>query len=342
MTSRTSGAVLVTGAAGFIGYHVAQRLLDSGRRVIGVDSFNPYYDVRLKEARWRRLEETKGFTAARLDLTDRDALMRLCDSFEPGSFVHLAAQPGVRYGIDNPGAYLDSNLVAFMNVLEAARALKVAHLVFASTSSVYGANRALPYAEHQPANHPLSLYAATKRANELLAHSYAHLFNIPCTGLRFFTVYGPWGRPDMAPQKFAARIFAGDPIEVYNGGNLKRDFTFVDDIVEGVVRVLDHIPVPDESWDAMHPTPDGSGVAPFRIFNIGRGTPIELMDFIATLEKLTGRRANMVMTGMQPGDVEGTWCDVSALERAVGYRPHVSLEEGLARMLNWFRAYYGV
>jgi UDP-glucuronate 4-epimerase len=343
-SSRTAinGPILVTGAAGFIGFYVAQRLLAAGRRVIGVDSFNTYYDVRLKEARWAQIENHKGFLGVRMDLVNKDQLFALCDDHEPAAFIHLAAQPGVRYGLENPGAYVDSNLIGFVNILEAARAHEIEHLVFASTSSVYGANRAMPYAEHHPASHPLSLYAATKRANELLAHSYAHLFKIPCTGLRFFTVYGPWGRPDMAPQKFTARICAGDEIEVYNGGKLMRDFTFVDDIAEGVVRVLDHIPVPDEGWDAMAPTPDGSGVAPFRIFNIGRGAPVDLMDFIATLEKHIGRKANMVMTGMQPGDVEGTWCDVSALEQAVGYRPKVSLDEGLERTVKWFREFYKV
>jgi len=316
--------------------------LAAGRRVVGVDNFSDYYDVRLKEARWARLAKHKNFSGARLDLADKNQLMAFCDQQEPAAFINLAAQPGVRYGLENPDAYVDSNLVGFVNILEAARAHEIEHLVFASTSSVYGANRAMPYAEHHHTSHPISLYAATKRANELLAHSYAHLFKIPCTGLRFFTVYGPWGRPDMAPQKFTARIFAGDEIEVYNGGKLMRDFTYVDDIVEGVVRVLDHIPVPDESWNPMAPTPDGSGVAPYRIFNIGRGAPVDLMDFISTLEKHVGRKANMVMTGMQPGDVEGTWCDVSALERAIGYRPKVSLDEGLAHTVKWFRDYYKV
>ena len=296
----------------------------------------------MKEARWAKLEGRNGFSGRRVDVADRDGLFRLCEELQPAAIIHLAAQAGVRYGLENPGAYVDSNLVGFGNILEAARTFKPAHLVFASTSSVYGANRTMPYAEHHGASHPLSLYAATKRANELMAHSYAHLFRIPMTGLRFFTVYGPWGRPDMAPQKFTARIFAGDPIEVYNGGKLMRDFTFVGDIVEGVVRVLDHIPVPDEGWNAEAPTPDGSGVAPYRVFNIGRGSPVDLMDFIATLERKIGRKANMQMVGMQPGDVEGTWCDVSALDRAVGYRPSVSLDEGLEQTVAWFREYYRV
>ena len=334
--------ILLTGAAGFIGSHVAARFLENGRRVYGVDNFTPYYDVKLKEARWARLEGRKGFIGQCLDLTDKVALLSLCDKIKPTRIVHLAAQPGVRYGIDNPQAYVDSNLTGFVNILEAARAAQVEHLVYASTSSVYGANRAMPFAEHHSASHPVSLYAATKRSNELLAHSYAHIFKVPVTGLRFFTVYGPWGRPDMAPQKFTARIFAGDPIEVYNDGKMMRDFTFIDDIVEGVVRVSDHIPVPDEGWDAMAPTTDGSGVAPYRIFNIGRGAPVDLMDFIATLEKHIGKKAVRNFMPIQPGDVEGTWCDVSALHRAVGYQPSVSLDEGLAKTVAWFRDYYKV
>lgn len=335
-------SILLTGAAGFIGFHVAERLLGAGRTVIGMDNFNPYYDVRLKEARWARLEKTRGFDGRRLDLTDKDRLLSFCDEAQPTHIVHLAAQAGVRYSLENPQAYAEANLTGFLNVLEAARALKVRHLVFASTSSVYGANKAMPFAEHHGASHPLSLYAATKRANELMAHSYSHLFDIPTTGLRFFTVYGPWGRPDMAPHKFTARIFAGDPIEVYNGGEMMRDFTFIEDIVEGVVRVIDHIPALDEAWDPMTPAPDGSGVAPFRLFNIGRGAPIKLMDFIAALERHIGKKATLTMLPMQPGDVEGTWCDTSALGRAVGYQPRVSLDEGIAKTVAWFRDYYKV
>ena len=334
--------ILVTGAAGFIGYHVATRLLDLGRRVVAIDNFSTYYDVGLKEARWALLEGREGFRGRRLDLTDKDALFALCDEIEPTRIVHLAAQAGVRYGMDNPDAYVESNLVGFVNMLEAVRAVRPDHFVFASTSSVYGANEAMPFSEHHSAAHPLSLYAATKRANELLAHSYAHLFQTPMTGLRFFTVYGPWGRPDMAPQKFTARIFAGDPIDVYNDGKMMRDFTFIDDIVEGVVRVINHLPVPDDGWDAMAPTPDGSGVAPFRIFNIGRGAPVDLMDFITALEKHVGKKAVLNMMPMQPGDVERTWCDMSALGRAVGYRPKVSLDNGLSQTVAWFRMYYKV
>jgi UDP-glucuronate 4-epimerase len=334
--------ILVTGTAGFIGAAVAHRLLDAGHAVVGVDNFNSYYDVGLKEARWAKLAERSGYRGQRLDIADKDLVLALFDEVRPARVIHLAAQAGVRYGLDNPDAYVASNLIGFVNLLEAVRANPVDHVVFASTSSVYGANRSLPYAEHHSAAHQVSLYAATKRANELLAHSYAHLFKMPMTGLRFFTVYGPWGRPDMAPQKFTARICAGEPIDVYNGGNLRRDFTFIDDIVEGVVRVADHIPVPDEAWNAFDPTPDASGVAPFRIFNIGRGQTIDLMEFIATLEKHIGRKAVLNMMPMQPGDVEGTWCDVAALERAVGYRPAVTLDQGLAKTVAWFRGYYNV
>jgi len=334
--------ILVTGAAGFVGAHVAERLLKQGAAVHGVDNFTPYYDVKLKEARWARLEGQKGFAAHRLDLADKDGVLALAAKIRPTRIVHLAAQPGVRYGIDNPQAYVDSNLTGFMNVLEAARAVEVPHLVYASTSSVYGANKKMPFAEHDGVGHPVSLYAATKRANELLAHAYAHIFKIPMSGLRFFTVYGPWGRPDMAPQKFTARIFKGEPIDVYNDGNMKRDFTYIDDIVEGVVRVVDHIATPDAAWNAMAPNPDSSGVAPWRIYNIGRGAPVELMDFIATLEKHIGKKAERNFMPIQAGDVEGTWCDVSALKRAVGYEPKVSLDEGLSKTVAWFRDYYKV
>ncbi|MBM3515747.1 MAG: NAD-dependent epimerase/dehydratase family protein [Alphaproteobacteria bacterium] len=334
--------ILVTGTAGFIGASVAHRLLDQGREVFGLDTFNTYYDVALKEARWQRLAERKGYRGHRLDIADGKLLLALFDQVRPKRVIHLAAQAGVRYGLDNPMAYVDSNLTGFVNMLEACRAHRAEHLVFASTSSVYGANKSLPYAENDGAAHQVSLYAATKRANEALAHSYAHLFKIPMTGLRFFTVYGPWGRPDMAPQKFTARICAGQAIDVYNAGKLKRDFTFIDDIVEGVVRVLDHLPVADEAWDPFNPAPDASGVAPYRLFNIGRGETIELMDFIATLEKHIGRKAELNMMGMQAGDVEGTWCDVSSLERAVGYRPKVSIDEGIEKTVRWFKDYYKV
>jgi UDP-glucuronate 4-epimerase len=334
--------ILVTGAAGFIGFHVTVKLLELGRRVIGVDNFNSYYDVRLKNSRWSQLKNHEGFYGRRADLADRRAIFKLCDENEPTHIIHLGAQAGVRYGIENPEAYTNSNLVGFMNILEAARALKVDHFVFASTSSVYGANTTLPFAEHYTADHQMSLYAATKRANEAFAHSYAHLYKIPCTGLRFFTVYGPWGRPDMAPQKFTAQIFAGDPIDVYNDGKMERDFTFIDDIVDGIVRVIDHIPAVDEAWDSSNPAPDGSGIAPYRIFNIGRGEPVNLMDFIATLERHIGQKATLNFMPMQPGDVEKTWGDVNALRRAVQYEPKISIDEGLEITVAWFRDYYKV
>ncbi|MBL8644516.1 MAG: GDP-mannose 4,6-dehydratase [Rhodospirillaceae bacterium] len=334
--------IIVTGAAGFVGAAVAEHLLRAGLTVFGLDSFNAYYDVALKEARWARLTAQANFRGQRVDLSDKALTLAAFDNAAPTHIVHLAAQAGVRYGLENPQAYVDSNLSGFMNVLEAARIHKVAHLVFASSSSVYGANRTVPFAEHHTADHPMSLYAATKRGNELLAHSYAHLFKIPCTGLRFFTVYGPWGRPDMAPYKFTARLLAGTPIDVHHGGNMRRDFTFIDDIVEGVVRIIDHVPVADESWSALEPAPDGSGVAPYRIFNIGRGEPVDLIDFIRTLEKHTGKKAEINYIPIQPGEVEGTWCDTSALERAIGYKPRVSLDDGLSQTVAWFRAFYKI
>lgn len=334
------GPILVTGAAGFIGAAVAERLLTAGHVVVGVDNFNSYYDPSLKEARWARLAAHSDFRGQRVDLADPALTLAAFDNAKPSHVVHLAAQAGVRYGLENPQAYVDSNLRGFTNVLEACRAHQIKHLVFASSSSVYGANRTTPFAENHSADHPISLYAATKRSNELLAHSYAHLFKIPCTGLRFFTVYGPWGRPDMAPYKFTARILSGTTIDVHHSGHMRRDFTYVEDIVEGVVRVITHVPVADESWNAADPTPDGSGVAPYRIFNIGRGEPVELMDFIRAIEKHAGKRAVLNYVPIQPGEVEETWCDVSALERAVGYRPRVSLDEGLAKTVAWFRNHH--
>jgi len=332
--------IVVTGAAGFVGAAVAERLLKDGAHVVGLDNFNTYYDVALKEARWARLSAHPNFRGQRVDLADKVLTLAAIDVASPTHIVHLAAQAGVRYGLENPQAYVDSNLSGFMNVLEAARIHQVAHFVFASSSSVYGANRIVPFTENHSADHPVSLYAATKRSNELLAHSYAHLFKIPATGLRFFTVYGPWGRPDMAPYKFTARLLAGQSIDIHHGGKMRRDFTFIDDIVEGVVRMIGHAPVADESWDAERPTPDGSGVAPYRIFNIGRGEPVELLAFIHALEKHTGVKADINWIPIQPGEVEDTWCDTTALERAVGYKPKVSLDEGLAKTVAWFRAYH--
>jgi UDP-glucuronate 4-epimerase len=319
--------VLVTGAAGFIGMHVASRLLDDGAAVLGVDNFDPYYDVALKEARLERLSGRAGFEFRRLDLAD-DAPAAQC--FRDGGFthvVHLAAQPGVRYSLENPAAYLRNNVAAFGNVLEGCRHGRIAHLVYASSSSVYGANHTLPFSEDQSVDHPVSLYAATKKADELMAHCYSHLYALPTTGLRFFTVYGPWGRPDMAPMLFTRAILAGEPIKVFNHGRMRRDFTYVDDIVEGVVRVLRQPPAKD-------------GV-PYAIYNIGNHEAVELETFIATLERLLGRPAEKVYLPMQDGDVGATYASIDRLRALTGFAPHTPLADGLARFVAWYRAYYG-
>lgn len=334
--------VLVTGAAGFIGFHTTQRLLAAGESVIGIDNFNTYYDPALKEARWEILQNANGFEGQRIDIADRTALSELFAKQEPQKVVHLAAQAGVRHGIEHPHDYADANLTGMLNILEGCRHAEVAHLVYASSSSVYGANGALPFSEHHGAAHPVSLYAATKQANESMAHAYAHLYRFPATGLRFFTVYGPWGRPDMALFKFTKKILAGESIPVFNKGDLARDFTYIDDIVEGVIRTLAAPPTQDADWDSQQADPASSGVAPHRVFNIGRGAPVKLMDFIATLEKSLGQKATIDFQPMQPGDVEQTWCDVSGLEAAVGYRPAVSLEDGVAAFVRWYREFYAV
>lgn len=334
--------VLVTGAAGFIGFHTAQRLLADGAHIIGLDNFNSYYDPALKDARWALLEKSKNFKGLRLDVGDRDGIATLFREQEPQQVIHLAAQAGVRHGFNHPHDYVDANLVGMVNILEGCRAADVDHLVYASSSSVYGANGALPFSEHHGSAHPISLYAATKLANEAMAHAYAHLFTFPATGLRLFTVYGPWGRPDMALFKFTKAILAGDPIAVFNDGNLARDFTHVDDIVEGLVRVLAKPPAPGEVRKAGYADPAVSGVAPHRLFNIGRGEPVKLMAFIAILEETLGRKAEIDFQPMQPGDVEQTWCDVSELERAVGYRPRVSIEDGVSTFVSWYRDFYKV
>ena len=288
---------------------------------------------------FRSLGKDKNFRFIEADLADTAAVEKAFLDNGVTHCVHLAAQAGVRYSLINPHAYGSSNLTGFLNILEACRHHKIEHLVYASSSSVYGANTSMPFSIHDNVDHPLSLYAATKKANELMAHSYAHMFGLPSTGLRFFTVYGPWGRPDMAPQKFTARIFAGHAIDVYNEGKMMRDFTFIDDIVEGVVRVTDHIPVPDESWNAEAPTPDASGVAPFRIFNIGRGAPVDLMDFIAAIENALGKKAIRNYLPMQKGDVPRTFANTDLLERLTGYRPHTSIEEGVGALVDWYREY---
>jgi UDP-glucuronate 4-epimerase len=329
MTSASQASVLVTGCAGFIGMHTAERLLAEGAAVTGVDNFDPYYDVALKEARLARLAARPGFRFARIDLSDAAATARL---FRDGGFtrvVHLAAQPGVRYSLVNPGAYFANNLTAFGHVVEGCRHAKIQHLVYASSSSVYGANHTLPFSEDQNVDHPVSLYAATKKANELIAHSYSHLYRLPTTGLRFFTVYGPWGRPDMAPMLFTKAILAGEPIRVFNDGRMRRDFTYVDDIVEGIVRVLDKPPGGIED------------AAPYAVYNIGNHEAVELETFIATLERLLGRPAIREYAPMQPGDVPATYAAIDRLAAVTGFAPHTPLAEGLARFVAWYGEYYG-
>ncbi|WP_186419442.1 NAD-dependent epimerase [Bosea sp. CS1GBMeth4] len=333
--------VLVTGAAGFIGNETARVLLERGDEVVGIDNLNDYYDPALKQARLARLAGHNRFSFEKLDLADRDGMARL---FAEGRFervVHLGAQAGVRFSIDNPQAYLDSNLTGFGHVLEGCRRNGIEHLVYASSSSVYGANTRTPFRVEDNVDHPVSLYAATKKANEGMAHAYSHLYGLPTTGLRFFTVYGPWGRPDMAPMIFTRKIIAGEPIEVFNEGRHERDFTYVDDIVEGVVRVLDHIAAPDPAWSSDEPGPATSS-APWRLYNIGNSAPVPLMQFIATIEQAVGRKAVMEMKPRQPGDVLRTAADVSALEAAVGFRPHTPLADGIGRMVRWYRDFYQV
>ena len=330
---------LVTGAAGFIGMHVAERLLSMGHEVVGLDNLNDYYDVSLKESRLARLQALSGFSFQRVDLSD-DAAMR--EVFAQGRFshvVHLGAQAGVRYSLTHPHVYIDSNVRGTLNVLEGCRAQGIEHLVFASTSSVYGLNARMPYSPDHGVDHPVSLYASTKRAGELFAHNYAELFGVPITALRFFTVYGPWGRPDMSPMIFARKILAGEPLDVFNFGKHRRDFTYIDDIVEGVVRVLVKPPVANPAWDAVTASPSSSR-SPFRICNIGHSEPVELLYFIELLERVLGREAQKTLLPMQPGDVENTYADMSHLEALVGYRPQVSIEEGVERFVSWYRARY--
>lgn len=335
---------LITGAAGFIGFHTSRALLARGDSVVGVDIVNDYYDPRIKEARLERLGRQEAFAFFRTDMTDRSAIEKIFADHKPDCVVNLAAQAGVRYSVENPHAYVDSNLTGYANILECCRQAGVKHFVFASSSSVYGANRRMPFSEKQGTGHQMSLYAATKRANEVMAHSYAHLFDLPCTGLRFFTVYGPWGRPDMALFKFTQGILAGTPIDVYNNGQMMRDFTYIDDIVEGVVRICDTPARPDPAVDmnALLPDPGASPIAPFRIYNIGCGREVPLMTYIETLEKMLGKKANYNMMPMQAGDVAATIADVSALERDMGYRPSTSIDEGIASFVKWYKEYYNV
>ncbi|HEX9877977.1 MAG TPA: NAD-dependent epimerase [Gammaproteobacteria bacterium] len=333
--------VLVTGAAGFIGFHTARALLERGDEVIGLDNLNEYYDVTLKRARLKLLEAELAFEFAKVDLADREAMAAL---FEAGRFervVHLGAQAGVRYSLENPFAYGDSNLLGMLTMLEGCRETEVQHLVYASTSSVYGANTKMPFSVQQNVDHPLSLYAATKKSNELMAHAYSSLFELPVTGLRFFTVYGPFGRPDMALFTFTKRILAGEPIDVFNFGHHRRDFTYIDDIVEGIVRSLDRVAQPNPAWSGDAPDP-GTSRAPYRIYNIGNQLPIDLLRYIELLEEALGRKAQMNLLPLQPGDVPDTWADVENLVEDVGYRPQTPVELGIRRFVEWYVDYYGV
>jgi UDP-glucuronate 4-epimerase len=332
--------VLVTGAAGFIGSFTSHALLARGDTVVGIDNMNPYYDVALKEARLRRLEQRDGFEFARVDITDPVALRDVFARNRPDRIVHLAAQAGVRYSLDNPQAYVDANVTGFLNVLECARHTGTEHLVFASTSSVYGANTNMPFSVHRGADHPVSLYAATKRANELMAHTYSHLFGVPCTGLRFFTVYGPWGRPDMALFKFTRQMLANEPIDVYNHGHHRRDFTYVDDVVEGLVRVLDRPATPAAAWRGDAPD-TATAAAPWRLYNIGGSAPVELERYIELIETELGVRAKRNLLPLQPGDVPETSADVADLVAEFGYKPSTPVETGIRNFVAWYREYYG-
>ena len=333
--------ILVTGAAGFIGFHVSRALLERGDTVTGFDCVNDYYDVGLKEARLALLRQMSGFTFVKGALEDAAAVNALFAGNPFDRVIHLAAQAGVRYSLKNPHAYLQSNLAGFLNILEACRHARTPHLTYASSSSVYGLNSQQPFSVHDNVDHPISLYAATKKANELMAHTYSHLYQLPTTGLRFFTVYGPWGRPDMALFLFTKAILAGKPIDVYNHGKMRRDFTYIDDIVQGVVRTSDQIAAPNPDWDAARPDPSSSP-APYRLYNIGNNSPVELDHFIATIEAALGRTATRNYLPMQPGDVPATCADVDALQRAVGFAPATPLETGIARFIEWYRDYYKV
>jgi len=334
-------SILITGAAGFIGAQLSKRLLEQGFEIIGIDNLNDYYDVNLKKARLTQLKTQPHFRFIQLDLADRAGIAELFSQNKFKKVINLAAQAGVRYSIENPYAYVDSNILGFVNLLEGCRHHRIEHLVFASSSSVYGLNTKMPFSVHHNVDHPISLYAATKKANELMAHTYAHLYGLPTTGLRFFTVYGPWGRPDMAYFKFTQAILKDQPIEVYNHGKMQRDFTYIDDIIEGVVRVLDRIPEPNLKWSSDSPDP-GTSPAPYRLYNIGNNQPVELMYFIKTLEKALGKTAKMQMLPMQPGDVTATYADINDLEREIGFKPRTTIEEGIAHFVDWYRNDYSV
>ena len=331
--------ILLTGAAGFIGMHTILRLLARGDTVVGVDNLNDYYDVTLKQARLARLSSHANFHFHKLDVADRDGMAALFAAEKPERVIHLAAQAGVRYSLTNPHAYIDSNIVGFTNILEGCRHNAVQHLAYASSSSVYGGNTAMPFSEHHNIDHPISLYAASKKANELMAHTYSHLYQLPCTGLRFFTVYGPWGRPDMALFLFTKAILAGEPIDIFNHGNMVRDFTFVDDIVEGLIRVLDKPATPNPAFNAANPDPATSS-APYRVFNIGNNQPTPLMDYIAALEGALGITAVKNYLPMQPGDVPATSANTDELNAWVGFKPNTAVKDGVARFVDWYRGYY--
>jgi len=333
--------VLITGAAGFIGNNLALRLLERGDEVIGIDNLNDYYDPSLKQARLARTADHPKFTDIRIDLEDRAGIAELFAKYKPDGVVNLAAQAGVRYSLENPNAYIDTNIVGFMNILEGCRYNDVKHLVYASSSSVYGSNTKMPFSVHDNVDHPVSIYAATKKANELMAHTYSHLYRLPTTGLRFFTVYGPWGRPDMALFLFTRKILAGEPIDVFNYGKHRRDFTYIDDIVEGVIRTLDHIPQPNPDWSGDHPD-SATSTAPYALYNIGNNQPIELMHYIEVLEDCLGKKAEKNLLPLQPGDVPDTYADVQDLVRDVDYKPDTSVEEGVANFVAWYKDYYKV
>ena len=333
--------ILVTGTAGFIGSTLAIRLLERGDEVIGVDNVNDYYDPSLKEARLERLKVYEKFTEVRISLEDRPAIEKVFQDYKPQRVVNLAAQAGVRYSLENPQAYIDANIVGFTNILEGCRHHNVEHLVYASSSSVYGANESMPFSVHDNVDHPVSLYAASKKANELMAHTYSHLFNLPTTGLRFFTVYGPWGRPDMALFMFTKNIIEGKPIDVFNYGKHQRDFTYIDDIVEGVIRTLDHVAEPNPNWSGKDPD-SATSKAPYRIYNIGSNNPCELLRYIEIIEECVGKKAIKNLLPLQPGDVPATYADVEALIQDVGYKPSTAIEEGVAKFVNWYRDFYKV
>ncbi len=332
--------ILVTGVAGFIGMNVAKALLERGEEVVGIDNLNDYYDVQLKHDRLKLIESYSAFTFIKMDIADRDAMKALFEQQKFQRVFNSAAQAGVRYSLENPHAYVDSNLVGFTNVLEGCRQTKVEHLVYASSSSVYGANTNMPFSVHDNVDHQVSLYAATKKSNELMAHTYSHLYNIPTTGLRFFTVYGPWGRPDMSPSLFTGAILRNEPIKVFNEGKMKRDFTYIDDIVEGVVRVIDKIAEPNPDYDTNASDP-ATSYAPYRVYNIGNNNVIQLMDFIETIENAVGKKAEKIMMGMQDGDVVATYANIDALVDAVGFKPATPLKDGMQKFVSWYKEYHG-